>query len=89
MKSCELFKMLHLSLPDNMIGVKEIHDIAYVLSRNTPLKTLNLSNNIVDARAAVSIAESLENNSHLRELDLSNNRLGDAGIAILLQPFIL
>lgn len=67
-----------------MIGVKEINDIAYVLSRNTPLKTLDLSNNIVDARAAVLLAESLENNSHLRELDLRNNRLGDAGIAILL-----
>jgi len=48
--------MLHLSLPDNMIGVKEITDIAYVLSRNTLLKTLNLSDNIVDARAAVLLA---------------------------------
>ena len=45
LKSCELFKILHLSLPDNMIGDKEMVDIAYVLSRNTPLRTLNLSDN--------------------------------------------
>lgn len=89
LKSCELFKILHLSLPDNMIGEKEMRDIAYVLSRNTPLRTLNLSDNVVDAKAASVLAESLGSNSHLRELDLQNNRLGDAGIAVLIEPFIL
>ena len=88
LKSCELLKILHLSLPDNMIGDKEMIDIAYVLSRNTPLRTLNLSDNAVDAKAALVLAESLGSNSHLRELDLRNNRLGDAGVAVLMEPFI-
>jgi len=88
LKSCELFKILHLSLPDNMIGHWEMRDIALVLSKNTPLRTLNLSENVVDAKAALILAESLGSNSHLRELDLRNNRLGDAGIAVLLEPFI-
>ena len=88
LKSCELFKILHLSLPDNMIGHWEMRDIALVLSRNTPLRTLNLSDNVVDAKAALILAESLGSNSHLRELDLRDNRLGDAGIAVLLEPFI-
>ena len=50
LKSCELFKILHLSLPDNMIGEKEMIDIAYVISINPQLKTLNLSDNTVDAK---------------------------------------
>jgi len=72
-----------------MIGEPEMNDIAYVLSRNTPLRTLNLSDNAVDAKAALVLAESLGSNSHLRELDLRNNRLGDAGVAVLMEPFIL
>jgi Ran GTPase-activating protein (RanGAP) involved in mRNA processing and transport len=52
------------------------------------LKTLNLSNNAVDAKAAVVLADALGYNSHLKELDLRNNKLGDAGIAILMEPFI-
>lgn len=89
LKSCELFKILHLSLPDNMIGEKEMNDIAYVLQRNTPLKTLNLSDNVVDAKAAKILANALGHNSHLRELDLRDNKLGDSGIAVLIEPFIL
>ena len=88
LKSCELFKILHLSLPDNMIGEKEMIDIAYVLSRNTPLRTLNLSNNVIDAKAALVLANSLGSNSHLNEIDLRNNRLKDAGIALLMEIFI-
>ena len=56
LKSCELFKILHLSLPDNMIGRWEMRDIALVLSRNTPLRTLDLSDNVVDAKAALILA---------------------------------
>ena len=73
LKSCELFQILHLSLPDNMIGEKEMMDIAYVVSRDTPLKTLNLSDNAVDAKSAVILATALGMNSHLLELDLRNN----------------
>jgi Ran GTPase-activating protein (RanGAP) involved in mRNA processing and transport len=72
-----------------MIGEKEMNDIAYVLQRNTPLKTLNLSENVVDSKAAKILAKALGHNSHLRDLDLRNNKLGDAGIAVLCEPFIL
>jgi len=72
-----------------MIGEKEMLDIAYVVSKNTPLRTLNLSENVVDAKAAMILAKSLISNSHLREIDLRNNRLGNAGIAVLLEPFII
>jgi len=70
LKSCELFKIMHLSLPDNMIGRNEMRDIAYVLKRNTPLRTLNLSENVVDVKAALVLADALRFNSNLRELDL-------------------
>ena len=84
LKSCELFKILHLSLPDNMIGKKEVRDIAYVLQRNTPLRSLNLSDNVVDCKAAIILSEALCSNSNLKELDLRNNLLKDDGIAVLL-----
>jgi hypothetical protein len=48
-----------------MIGEKEMMDIAYVISRNTPLRTLNLSDNAVDAKSAVILADALGNNNHL------------------------
>ena len=70
LKSCELFKILHLSLPDNMIGLKEVIDISYVLAKNTPLRTLNLSQNAIDAKAALILSEGFAANSHLREVDL-------------------
>lgn len=72
-----------------MIGEKEMLDIAYVLSRNTPLRTLNLRDNVVDAKASLVLAQSLGSNSHLRELDLRDNKLGNAGVAVLMEPFIL
>jgi len=72
-----------------MIGEKEMLDIAYVLSRNTPLKHLNLRNNVVDAKAALILANSLATNSNLRQLDLTHNKLKDAGIALLMEIFII
>lgn len=88
LKSCELFKILHLSLPDNMIGEKEMNDIAYVISKNTPLVHLNLSENVIDAKAAMVLAKSLEHNSNLKVIDLRFNKLGDAGIALIMEIFI-
>jgi Ran GTPase-activating protein (RanGAP) involved in mRNA processing and transport len=71
-----------------MIGEKEMIDIAYVLAINTPLRSLDISENVVNAKAALILAESLKTNSHLETLDLRQNKLGDAGIAVLLEPFI-
>ena len=78
-----------MSLPDNMIGRNEIKNIAYVLKRNTPLRILNLSRNKIDPKAALILADSLRPNSTLRELNLSYNILGDAGIAVIAEIFIL
>lgn len=89
LKSCELFRILHLSLPDNMIGEKEMHDIAYVIAKNTPLKTLNLNHNVVDAKATLILGQALKSNSNLKEINLSDNKLGDAGIAVLMEIFVL
>lgn len=89
LKSCELFKILHLSLPDNMIGEKEMYDIAYVLQKNTPLRVLNLSKNVIDSKASLVLANALKHNSNLKELDLSENRMKNAGIALLTEIFIM
>ena len=72
-----------------MIGEKEMNDIAYVLSKNVQLKTLNLSDNVIDAKAALVLAKSLKNNSNLMELDLRRNRLKNGGIALLMEIFIM
>ena len=56
LKSCEILKILHLSLPDNMIGEYEMPDIAYLLAQNPPLKTLNLSYNIINEKAGCILA---------------------------------
>jgi len=88
LKSCELFKILHLSLPDNMIGEKEMMDIAYVLQKNTPLTILDLSNNVIDPKAAQILSNALGTNSNLRQLDLRNNKLGNCGVAQIMEVFI-
>jgi Ran GTPase-activating protein (RanGAP) involved in mRNA processing and transport len=72
-----------------MISEKEMIDISFVLSINTPLRNLNLSQNVVNAKAAKILSESLRTNSHLKVLDLRENKLGDAGVAVLLEPFII
>jgi hypothetical protein len=72
-----------------MIGEKEMIDIGYVLEKNTPLATLNLSNNVIDPKAATVLAKCIGANSNLKELDLSNNKLGNCGIGVLLEAFII
>jgi hypothetical protein len=42
-----------------MIGEKEMIDIAYVLSIDTPLRALDISKNVVDAKASVILSKSL------------------------------
>jgi Ran GTPase-activating protein (RanGAP) involved in mRNA processing and transport len=66
-----------------------MNDIAYVLAKNTPLRVLNLSDNVVDAKAALVLSRALGSNSNLRELDLRNNRLKNAGVALLMEIFIM
>ena len=87
-KSVELFKIKHLSLPDNMIGFEEAKILASMIKMNPPLKTLNLEMNNLDAECANLIADSLKFNSNLALLDISFNRLADLGITLLLRPLI-
>jgi len=48
-KSVELCKIRHLSLPDNMLGLEEAKMIAAMIKVNPPLTTLNLETNNLDA----------------------------------------
>jgi hypothetical protein len=41
-KSVELLKITHLSLPDNMLGFEESKMLAAMIKMNPPLKILNL-----------------------------------------------
>ncbi len=47
-KSVELLQVMHLSLPDNMLGVHETKMIAAMIKSNTHLVTLNLQVNNLD-----------------------------------------
>ena len=41
-KSVELLKITHLSLPDNMLGLEESKMLAAMIKMNPPLKILNI-----------------------------------------------
>lgn len=87
-KSVELLKIRHLSLPDNMLGQDESRMIANMIKLNPPLKTLNLEMNILDAECAKMIADALKFNTNLSILNISKNKLSDLGVMILLRPLI-
>ena len=87
-KISELKGILHLSLPDNMLGLEDSRLISQLLMKNTQLKKLNLSQNCLDADCATLLANALIFNSNLRVLDVSQNTLGDLGIYVLLIPMI-
>lgn len=87
-KSVELLGILHLSLPDNMLGIDEARMIGGMLQKNPPLKTLNLQNNILDANCAQVIAQSLDKNDQLLILNMNGNKLGDLGVTKLLEPLV-
>ena len=87
-KSVEMFKIKHLSLPDNMIGFEETKILASMIKMNPPLKTLNLELNNLDAECAKLIADALIYNSNLALLNISFNRLADLGVTLLLRPLI-
>jgi hypothetical protein len=59
-KSVELLKIIHLSLPDNMLGLEEAKMIAAMIKLNPPLRTLNLENNNLDAQCGKLLANVLQ-----------------------------
>ena len=87
-KSVELLKIRHLSLPDNMLGADEAKLIADMIKLDPPLRTLNLEMNNLDADCAQLIAEALKFNTNLAILNISKNKLADLGVTTLLRPLI-
>jgi Ran GTPase-activating protein (RanGAP) involved in mRNA processing and transport len=87
-KSVELLKITHLSLPDNMLGFEEAKMLAAMIRVNPPLRTLNLEINNLDAQCAKLIADALKSNSNLELINISKNKLSDLGINYLLQSLI-
>jgi Ran GTPase-activating protein (RanGAP) involved in mRNA processing and transport len=87
-KSVELLRIRHLSLPDNMLGHEEAKLIAAMIKMDPPLRTLNLEMNNLDAECAKLIADALKYNSNLAILNISKNKLSDLGVTILLCPLI-
>lgn len=87
-KMTELQNILHLSLPDNMLCLEDARMLCEMISKNTPLRTLNLSQNELDADCAALLANALVYNSNLRVLNVRDNRLGDLGVNLLVAPLI-
>lgn len=87
-KSVELMNILHLALPDNMLGFAESEMLAKMIERNPKLMTLILSNNRLDHRCSSLIGQALTKNDHLIKLDMSKNCIGDLGVLKLLKPLI-
>ena len=88
LKMTELRNIVHLSLPDNMLGLEEARMLCELLMKNTPLRQLDLSQNSLDADCAALIANALIYNDQLQVLDVSSNILGDLGVYELLTPLI-
>jgi len=87
-KTTLLLNVLHLSLPDNLLGVVDMKIISNMISKNPPLRILNLSQNNFDFECTFIMGDALISNTRLKSLDLSNNRLGDLGVRNLLKPMI-
>lgn len=84
-KSVELLKITHLSLPDNMLGLEEAKMLAAMIKINPPLRIMNLEQNNLDTQCAKLIGDALLSNSNLQVLNISKNKLSDLGINFLLQ----
>jgi Ran GTPase-activating protein (RanGAP) involved in mRNA processing and transport len=87
-KTSLLLNVLHLSLPDNLLGHSDVKIIANMIKKNPHLRILNLSKNNFDSECASLLGDSLIDNTRLKSLDLEYNRLGDLGVRNLLYPLI-
>jgi hypothetical protein len=88
-KTTQLLNVMHLSLPDNLLGLTEAQLIGGMIRKNTPLQVLNLKRNNFDHECGLIIGDSLLYNSNLRSLDMSENRLGDLGVRNLLSGLLM
>jgi Ran GTPase-activating protein (RanGAP) involved in mRNA processing and transport len=64
-KSVELLDILHLSLPDNMLGLNEAMMLGKMLEKNPSLKSLNLHKNKLNYECAEYLGKALAKNSNL------------------------
>lgn len=87
-KSVELLKITHLSLPDNMLGLEEAKMLAAMIKINPPLRIMNLEQNNLDTQCAKLIGDALLSNSNLQVFNISKNKLSDLGVNYLLQSQI-
>jgi Ran GTPase-activating protein (RanGAP) involved in mRNA processing and transport len=70
-KTAELQGILHLSLPDNMLGLDDARMLSQMIRQNTPLKTLDLSCNQLDADCAALLGNALIYNGNLKIVNVS------------------
>jgi len=87
-KTTHLLKVLHLSLPDNLLQKQDAILIANMIEKNPPLRILNLHGNCFDYQCGKLFGAALFKNDQLKSLDLSTNRLGDQGVQNLLFPLL-
>ena len=88
-KMTNLLNVMHLSLPDNLLGFKEAQIISSMIRKNPQLRILNLSYNSFDHESGRIIGDALLRNSNLQALDISYNRLGDLGVRNLIYPILI
>ena len=89
LKTVRLLNILHLSLTDNMLGIKEALLLSNLIRANTALRILNLSGNNFASDSAMVLGDSILENDHMLFLDLSMNRFGDLGIRNILYPLLI
>ena len=89
LKTVRLLNILHLSLTDNMLGIKEAVLLSNLIRANTALRILNLSGNNFASDSAMVLGDSILENDHMLFLDLSMNRFGDLGIRNILYPLLI
>jgi hypothetical protein len=89
LKTVRLLNILHLSLTDNMLGIKEAVLLSTLIRANTALRILNLSGNNFASDSAMVLGDSILENDHLLFLDLSMNRFGDLGVRNILYPLLI
>ena len=87
-KTTLLLNVLHLSLTDNLLELRDIKIISNMIRKNPPLRILNLSHNNFDHDCALVLGDALITNRRLQSLDISFNKLGDLGIRNLIYSML-
>jgi len=87
-KTTHLLNVLHLSLPDNLLGFKDAELLSSMVRKNPALRILNLEKNRFCSDCGFLFGDALQHNENLKSLDLSHNRLGDLGVRNLVKSLV-